>query len=257
MSIREYTDSIINKLRRKSSEQNKKSNRKLNIYVAAGIISAVFGLGTITIAFPMGLACLGTAIAAVSGYKSTEKKKKIEKNIYEQEIQYLEKLKSTGIKVDRASKIERNNRYRTARTNIADMEENNNVAKARENITCGASIGTGILGLLMGGIFGYISPLVAGYKLITDKISKKDYNDYMNTKLELDNVTNELDIINYASTHRGSTRTFSSTLYPSKGKDKTNTKNYTKEQIDAANKYIDALSKVDTSKEEPKQIVKK
>lgn len=258
MTIREFTDSIIRNIKKEKQEKNSKAFRTRNMYAVAGIFSAIFGIVAITTALPMGLAGIGTALAALSGYKATEKKQKMEQNLYDKEIQHLENLKKSGIRVDRESTNARNNKYSRALANIRGKKEHINTSNKRDNIVCGVSAASCVLGILAGGLLGYTSPVIAGYKFITDRTSKKDYADYINDKLELDNVSNELKIIRHASTHRTPTRTTSSTvLHPVRGLNNTKSKTYTKEQMDAADKYINALSNLNTSKEDSKKIVKK
>lgn len=257
MTTREYVESLIRNTKKEQKEKKKKSYRKLNMYVAAGITTAVFGVVAMTITLPMGLAAFGTALAALSGFCSERKKQDMEQEAYDKEIEHLQKIISEGIKVDIASSTARNDRYRRASTNISGKAAHIDNANKRDNIICGVSVGTGLLGIGLGGILGFISPIVAGYKFLTDKASNKDFQDYINNKVELDNVTNEAKIIRYAGTHRTPSRVTSTRLYPRRGNVKNNNREYTPEQIAAADKYVNALANMDNEKRKPKQIVKK
>ena len=257
MTTREYVESLIRNTKKEQKEKKKKSFRKLNMYVVAGISTAVFGVVAMTMALPMGIAAFGTALAALSGYCSETKKQKMEQDAYDKEIEHLKKITADGIKVDTASAIARNDRYRRAMTNISGKEPHIDNTNKRDNITCGASVVTGLLGIGLGGVLGFISPLVAGYKYLTDRASNKDFQDYMNNKVELDNVSNELKIIRHAGTHRAPTRVTSSVLYPRRGNVRDNVREYTPEQMAAADKYINALANMNNEKRKPKQIVKK
>ena len=70
MTTREYVESLIRNTKKEQKEKKKKSFRKLNMYVVAGISTAVFGVVAMTMALPMGIAAFGTALAALSGYCS-------------------------------------------------------------------------------------------------------------------------------------------------------------------------------------------
>ena len=257
MNIRGYTDSLINKIKREAKEKNSKSFQKMNMYAVAGIALGVFGIFALATALPMGIAGIGTAAAALSGYNSAKKKQKMEQDAYKKEIEHLEKIKKDGLRVDGEGNRDRNDRYRNASTNVKEKEKETHInnQNIRDNITCGAAAATGLLGVALGGLLGVVPPLIAVYKGITDRASNKDYQDYINDKVDLDNVLNELRIINYARTSRTPVRRTATRIYPNKGK--TKSKNYTPEQLEAANNYIDALSSMDNTKEKPKQIVKK
>lgn len=255
MNLKDYTESLINNIKGEAKNKKSKAFRKMNMYAATGIITGVFGIIAIATAFPMGLAGLGTAIAALSGYKCAEKKQKMEQDGFRKEIDHLEKIKRDGLRVDNAANTDRNNRYTNALSNMNGKEEHIKNQDSRDNITCGAAAATGLLGVVFGGLIGIVPPMIAVYKGITDKVSKKDYQDYIDSKVNLDNVVNEYKIIRHARTTRTPVRRTPTRILPSKGKIKS--KNYTPEQIAAANKYIDALSNINNSKEKPKQIVKK
>ena len=92
----------------------------------------------------------------------------MEQDAYDKEIEHLKKITADGIKVDTASATARNDRYRRAMTNISGKETHIDNTNKRDNITCGASVATGLLGIGLGGVLGFISPLVAGYKYLKD-----------------------------------------------------------------------------------------
>lgn len=253
MNTKEYVESLINKNKNKLKEEQKKSFAKMNVFMAITILSAVFGIIGISSTLLGAVAAVGTSIAAVSGYRSTKKRKKMIEDAYEKENKHLEEIKSKGIKIDNTSKIERRNRYQTAKNNIEDKEKHIKNSSTRDNITCLANMAAGIGGFLLGGVFGIISPIIAGYKLLTDKAGNKDYEDYMNSKVEYDNVCNEYRILSHARNTRNNTRTTPTRVIPKRGK----AKKYTREQLEAAEKYVDALSKINPKKENAKQIVKK
>ena len=86
MTTREYAESLIRNTKKEQKEKKNKSFRKLNMYVVAGISTAVFGVVAMTMALQMGIAAFGTALAALSWYCSETKKQKMEQDAYDKEI---------------------------------------------------------------------------------------------------------------------------------------------------------------------------
>ena len=53
MTTREYVESLIRNTKKEQKEKKKKSFRKLNMYVVAGISTAVFGVVAMTMALQL------------------------------------------------------------------------------------------------------------------------------------------------------------------------------------------------------------
>lgn len=253
MNTREYVDSLINNNNEELKKTKDKANTKKNIYVALGIFSLVFGVIGLTYALPVGIAAFGTGITALSGYNTAKKREKMKEDAINAENKHLEEIKTKGIKIDNASKRERHNRYNSAKANIDGKDSFIKNLSIRDNITSIISVAAGLAGFMLGGFVGIASPLIAGYKLLSNKVGNKDYQDYMNSKVKYDNVCNEYKILKHAARTRSNTRTTTTRLIPQRGKALTNNK----EQVAAVDKYIEALSQMNNTPEKPKTIVKK
>lgn len=272
MNTKGYLESLINKTKNEQKKEIDKTHKKMNILMAATIFSIVFGIAGLTYTLPAGIAMLATSVATLSGYKKEKKRKKIIEDTYKKRLEHLDDIKKNGLKIDNTSKRERMTKYRQAQANISGKEEHIKNSNIRDNVTDVLAGGAGVVGFLLGGLTAITAPILAVYKLISNRVSNKDYEDYMNNKVEYDNVCDEFRIIKFANRNnnrnsnnnsnansnsntnsRNNVRRATSRLIPMHG----NKSTYSREQLAAADKYVEALSKMNSTPEKPKTIVKK
>ena len=260
MKAKQYIDRIRKKIEARHRNYEKSSEMKSYLYTALGVFGCTFGIIALTYSLPLALAGLGTMISGISGHINNEKRKKINESVFNKEMSHLDQIEKEPIDVSEQTTKKKEANYKKMKDKIMPKYERVEKCKKIETVTNICGIGACVAGIMFGGLVAGLPLLVAGYKFLSDRATTKDYEDYMNDRVELDNLTSEINIArNIKNNTQKSTSTnqvnTKSNIKSSKNNNKSN--NYSRQQIIAVDEIVNSIAKPSNGESKNKTMVKR
>ena len=256
MNKKQYIDERIRENKERINNLKNNCKRMQYILMIAGIIAGVGALCAVGVSFGAAAAAAGAAAGAFIGHSSAEKNTKYEIDRLNKESHHLEKLKTIEIDRSEQANNQRNTELSRLRGEQSGREDSIKNDKIRDNY-CYMGLGaTTLLGIAVGGVLGALSPLVAGFKYLSDRATSEKIEKYNTLQAQINMLEDERAVI-ACSTPRTTTAPTRTPVRRPSPRQRGKRIEYTPEQVQAVNDYVEQLSRAEENIEKPKTIVKK